>query len=1243
MSRPDGPAAHRAALLATVGVALRVNLRRLTTWVFAAVFVLIVFLLYRGGLRFGGMTASGVKLATNSEYAVAAVLGAFSFFLMHFTATLTGDPVVKDTRLGVAPLLHATPIGKRTYLLAKFLGGYASLLLVYAVFLAALVLGQLLPPSEDKLTLPFRLLPYVKFGLVFLLVPTFFVAAVSFAIGTLTCSMKAVYVTVTGLLVTWFLVIGLLGDEALRWLAYVEPSGQAWLAERIAKNRGNAFLNENPIALDAGFLLNRAVLAALGVVALAWTVVRWKPGMRDVEYSGEVSPGGLERLAGWMRGRTREVEDLYSNWSGRGHVPRVAPAERGLGAWSAQLLGSFATELRLLAAERSLWILVPMIMLVAGVDAVSHTGPFNVRVYPVSSEYAQQMVPALLILLAGTSIFYTGEVMHRDEELGLRGILYSTPIANSALLLSKLAAMVVLSAAMVLLTMLTGVVSQLVHWWTIDGRVHVELGPYAEVGLRVLLPSILFLCTAALAVNVLVRRRYPAYFLAILAAAGYVWTLFEGQRSLLHNPLFVGHWAYSDLVGMEPFHERLGWSYRYWGALLVALFSLSAWLLQRTQGRAAGNLSAAALRARPWAPVTCVLALVAAAWAGREIEARGTVRGTRAEIEEAMVAREARWLERLGGPRPTYRSVRFDADLDPATRSLRVSGEIVLTNAFPVPLEDAVFTLDPLLEVTRMRLEGASLAPERDGPIWRFELDEPLAPDGRLLLEYAWSGVVGPGWSESGGGQSSFLHARAVFLNSFSPQLTPLPGLDAGLFLGDRERRATYGLAPFEPLKAPADGAYVPALLGQDRPFDLVANIRAPRGLSVLCTGELVERRAEPSSEVWSYRSEAPVRSFAVLAADYSRASEGEDEIFHHASHTYNLDTISAALADARREFQASFGSYPHRRLRIAEFPRLARFATSFPTLMPYSESIGFLTHHAQDSRRIDATYFVTAHEVAHQWWAYIESPGLAPGAQVLSESLAEYSALFLIDTTRGERERLVFLKQEEDRYLRQRDPDTEVALADLQLQGAELWYAKGCLVLYMLERQLGRERLHAALSNFVARWRVDTRDPPPTSVAARRGHPTLDDLLAELRATHPGESFQWFYETWFERVVLPDMAFEGVPTLSRDGERWSVEFVATNLGEGRLPVRVEAVAGPWRPEQRGEDEEFEVSGNVLLWLEPGKSARGMLTCDFEPQFVVIDRLYECIDFDRTNNAVQPVRGAPGGSAPAGHAAAAGS
>jgi len=340
--------------------------------------------------------------------------------------------------------------------------------------------------------------------------------------------------------------------------------------------------------------------------------------------------------------------------------------------------------------------------------------------------------------------------------------------------------------------------------------------------------------------------------------------------------------------------------------------------------------------------------------------------------------------------------------------------------------------------------------------------------------------------------------------------------------------------------------------------------------------------------------------------------------------------------------FEQLFGSYPHRRLRVAEFPRLASFAQSFPTLMPYSEAIGFLTNHRGDPRKVDLTYFVTAHEVAHQWWGYVVSPGLAPGAQVIAESLAEYSALVLIDETRGERDKLVVLKQEEDAYLRRRDPDTERPLARLQLEGAEVWYNKGALVFHMLERQIGRERLMRGLARFVTRWRPLPDAARPGAISPH-GHPALADLLDDLRGAHRGDDLEWFYRQWFEEVVVPDLAFASEPLLREEDGTWTVEFTATNLTEGSVPVHVEALRGPWRPESAAAlaAGTFEASEPVRLWLEPGRVTRGVVSARFRPETLVIDRLYECIDFDRTNNAralgtpVEASAPAPAASGPA--------
>lgn len=1203
----------RAALLATVGVALRTNLRRLTTWVFAAVFVLIALLLYGGALAFGGMTATGVKLAVNSDYVIALVLAAYSFMLMHFTATLNGDPVVVDRRLGLAPILRATPTPARVYLLGRFLGGYLSVSLLYAIFVAALVLGQLLP-GDDTLVLPLRIWPYLEFGLLFVFVSTFFVGALSFALATLTGSMKPAYIAVTALLVGWYLMMRLMGDEQMRTLAYWEPSGLIWLVEKVARSRGNAWLNEHGIAPDAGLLINRLVLVLLGAAALVHTLRRYPKLEEAAGEADEIRPGPLVRLQAWLRGRQPLVEDRYRRWSGGGDAPRLEPAQEGPELYAAQLLCSLRTELRLLRAERSLWIMIPMIMLLSGVWAYTFAGPFNLPIYPVSSEFAQQMVGSLMILLAGTTIFYTGEAFHRDQAHGLRSIIYATPVPNSALLLGKLGAMLILSIGMVLCTYLTGVVSQAIRWLAIDGRLYLDLVPYREVGLRVVLPSVAILCALALVVNVLVRGRYLAYFSLIGLGALYVWLLTQGRRDLVHNPLLVGHWSYSDMTRLEPFGDRLALHHLYWACVTGGLLALATWLLARRRQGPLEYFRPRRLRRRPGAAIATLAFLLVALLVGRHIQARSNLRGTEDEVQDRQVELEQSYLHLLEEPRVAFRSVDLGLRLWPEQGALDVQATIELGNPYPVPIETAWFTVDPLFEIRRFEIDREAAPWRRDDALLWIPLDPPLLPGERALLHVDWSGRPQPGIPRDGGAQATFVHRSAVMLNSYAPHLLPVPGLAPYLFLLDPEEREDRGLAELELLRDRSGEAFVPTAFGSDTPYELEIRIDAPARLTAIAGGQRVHRRVLGDRAVTTWRSDAPVSAFAVLAAEYERAVQGDDEVYYHARHTYNLDTVLEALRDSRRVFARSFGPYPHRQLRIVEFPRLASFAQSFPTTMPYSESIGFLTNHREAGRFIDATYFVTAHEVAHQWWGYVVEPGASLGAQVLSESLAEYSAMLVMDETRGERERLVFLKSEEDAYIRRRDPDRERALAELAYEGAYAWYNKGSMVFYMLERQIGRPALVGALRRFADAWRSDRPGAEPS-------HPTLPDLLAELRRAHPSMDLEWFYETWFQEVVIPDMALKSAELL-RDPDGFRVEVVAENRGQGRLPVRVEATRGRWDLAEDGQDwnRDFQAGEPITLWLEPGQEARGTLLLDFEPEEVILDRLFECLDFDRTNN-----------------------
>ena len=74
---------------------------------------------------------------------------------------------------------------------------------------------------------------------------------------------------------------------------------------------------------------------------------------------------------------------------------------------------------------------------------------------------------------------------------------------------------------------------------------------------------------------------------------------------------------------------------------------------------------------------------------------------------------------------------------------------------------------------------------------------------------------------------------------------------------------------------------------------------------------------------------------------------------------------------DSLEYFTKNFSPYQYRQFRIMEFPQFqGRFAQSFPNTIPFSESIGF-TADLRDESRLDYAYYVTAHELAHQWWAH--------------------------------------------------------------------------------------------------------------------------------------------------------------------------------------------------------------------------------------------------------------------------------
>src|SRR6202044_3115881 len=179
----------------------------------------------------------------------------------------------------------------------------------------------------------------------------------------------------------------------------------------------------------------------------------------------------------------------------------------------------------------------------------------------------------------------------------------------------------------------------------------------------------------------------------------------------------------------------------------------------------------------------------------------------------------------------------------------------------------------------------------------------------------------------------------------------------------------------------------------------------------------------------------------------------------------------------------------------------------------------------------IDFTYFVTAHELAHQWWGHQLIGGRVAGSNMMSESLAEDPALRVMQKKYGDEQMHKFLAHELDGYLRGRSGETrkEPPLAQVQRE-AYVWYQKGSMVMYALSDYIGEDKVNLALHNFLMQYRYANADDSQSGP-----YPDTRQFVDALRAQTPAD-LQYYISDAFESIVLYDnQALSAVVTQTPD------------------------------------------------------------------------------------------------------------
>ena len=525
-----------------------------------------------GVLWWGWGPAKGHRWAVNADYFLALVFPVYSFLTLPlFTALFMADPVSRDFRAGIDPLIFSKPISRAAYLLGKFFGNFFVLVCCQsALVLTWFVLQSV--PKQGVITQDWKAFPYIKHFLVFVVISHLALAAFYFAVGVLTRNAKIVY----GLGVAFYpLYIAyqtvLLSSLPWRWKLALDP---------LVMNRGGKYfhaisdevMNQTVVVYETDLIVNRTVMVLLAAICLTIVYLRFT----IAERTGKVEELSVLNLTAGVGGFYYDppiteltLGERFETDHSREKVllPNIIRTTDGVRAHLRQLLAALAVEFRLLLSERSLVVIMPLASFLSILEVAFYDIPADVS---HSAAYATNTAKLLLLFLLGMTVFYTGEAMHRDREVRIEPVLWAAPAPNSVLLLSKFLATLSLTLSLMVLVGLAAISIQLLR-----GHTPVEISAYLIVYSVVLLPTIVFMTAASIGLNVLLRDRYVAYALSIGTGVGLVYLYGQGYNHWLYNPALYNLWTYSDLTG--PALGRI-LVQRIYCLLLAALFLVAAHL-----------------------------------------------------------------------------------------------------------------------------------------------------------------------------------------------------------------------------------------------------------------------------------------------------------------------------------------------------------------------------------------------------------------------------------------------------------------------------------------------------------------------------------------------------------------------------------------------------------------------------------------------------------------------------------------
>ncbi|MDQ2859272.1 MAG: ABC transporter permease subunit [Pseudomonadota bacterium] len=1129
-------------------------------WIVSGVFFLLVF---------GFMASDQIHISDtanvhkNGPFSIGQTHLIMALFYMFVATAFVAGAVTRDDETGFGPIVRATPMSKFDYLYGRFAGAFAAVALSFLAVTTAMMVGALPPWLDPDGLGPFRGDAYAFAYFVLALPSLFFTSALFFAVASWAKSMAWTFVAVIAVIALYVIANIAFGKPDVEpLLARWDPFGL--FAFDVATTYWTA-ADRNTLlpAFHGAFLFNRLFTLGLGLgfLALAYPLCRYReaPGRA---LAAPPAPSAAPAM------------------------PAAAPApiapRFGGKAALAQFVARTRFDIGQVVGSPVFWVILGLGLANAAGALWSTTDdtPYGGALLPVTRILIPVLDGSFRIFAMVIAAYYAGELVWRDRDRRVHEMIDATPAPDWTFVIPKTAAVALVLIATVLASIAAALIVQ-----AAKGYYHFELGKYLLWYLVPQSADLIVLAALAVFLQTLSPSKFVGWGLMLL----YIVALFAlPGLGVEHNLIVFGGVnpvPLSDMNGQGRFWIGAWWFRLYWGAAsLILLIAAYALWRRGTETRFSPRLARAPDRLKGPAGVLAVASVAVLLGSGAFIFLNTDIWNpyrTQIGDDRWMAAYERTLLPYETVPQPSVIAVRLNVVIDPRRPMLEARGDYVLENKTAAPLRRVHVRFARDLEVRALSVQGARAIKTYERFNYRiFTFDTPMAPGERRTLAFD-TLLTERGFRTSRRVTRDLTSvvANGTFVDSIA--IAPAIGMTRDNLLTDRAKRRKYGL-PAELHRAPLgdEASRANSYIGHGGWVSADITVTTDADQTPIAPGYKVFDEIRGARRTARFVTEAPIlQFFSIQSARYAVRAERykgiELAVYFDPAHGANVARMLRALEASLDYYQANFSPYQFRQARIVEFPDYAQFAQSFAGTFPWSEGLGFIAD-CRDPRRIDLVTYVAAHEFAHQWWAHQIVGADQQGATVLSETLAQYSALRVMRRLYGPDQIRKFLKYELDGYLRNRGGEAaaEQPLEKVEDQGY-IHYRKGSLVMDRLADEIGEAQVNRALRSLLARFAF--KGAP---------YPTALDLVAALRAQAPPDK-QALITDLFEKITLYDVK--------------ATAATARRRADGRYDVRLTVQATKFHADGKGKETPAPMNETVDVGLFAAKPD----TAGFGPRQVI--------------------------------------